>query len=393
MHGPATRRCRWRIGNPAPHSFTTAAHRQYSDGMLTLPEALVALEGREEFLVKRYDGLVCINYLIQIPGSFDGIRREFRGITFDEAGGQIVSLPLHKFFNVGQTEETQYHKLCHLNGKVYEKLDGSMIHFFEWKGDLRASTRMSCDTPQAQEALRLARKLGIVDDIVKDVRRGYTPIFEFVAPHNQIVVEYPRARLVYLHSRCRATGDYDHHPIYPDCAKRYDFAFADLFSHLDGEEFEGYVVVLDNGLWVKAKCDWYLQRHKAVDLLMRPAYRLYEVVFDGLMDDLIAKAPDRHKEKLREIYTEAQLDLLHQTSQVLKVASAIMEVASVGNPGPERLRKDYAWFAKAEHPLIFGSLMTAFDKKDVTPGVKARLLDGYKLKYPNRLFADMDVDG
>jgi len=362
--------------------------------MLKLSDALVALEGREEFLVKRYDGLVCINYLLQFPGSFDGIRKEFRGITFAEASGEIVSLPLHKFFNVNQTEETQYNKLCHLSGKVYEKLDGSMIHFFVWKGDLRASTRMSCETPQAQQAMNLARKLGLVDDIVKDVRRGCTPIFEFVAPHNQIVVEYPQPRLVYLHSRCRATGQYDYYPGYPDSAKRYDFAFADLFDHLDKEEFEGYVVVLDNGLWVKAKCDWYLERHRAVDALMRPAYRLYEVVFDGLMDDLIAKAPDRHKDKLRDIYTEAQRDLLHETRRVHAVAASIMEVAGVGNPVPEKLRKDYAWFAKTEYPQIFGSLMTAFDQREVQEGIKGRLLEGYKLKYPNRLFADLaDEDG
>jgi len=227
---------------------------------------------------------------------------------------------------------------------------------------------------------------------VADVRRGCTPIFEFVAPHNQIVVEYPRPRLVYLHSRCRATGEYSYYPRYPDAAQQYDFAFADLFGHLDKEEFEGYVVVLENGLWVKAKCNWYLERHRAVDALMRPAYRLYEVVFDDLMDDLIAKAPDRHKEKLREIYTEAQLDLLHETKRVRETAASIMLVAGVGDPPPDKLRKDYAWFAKNEYPQIFGSLMTAFDKRSVEEGIKTRLLEGYKLKYPNRLFADLSDD-
>ncbi len=62
--------------------------------MFKLADALKALEGREEFAVKRKDGLTLINYLITLPDSFDGIRENFRGITFDDSTGEIVSLPL-----------------------------------------------------------------------------------------------------------------------------------------------------------------------------------------------------------------------------------------------------------------------------------------------------------
>ncbi len=352
--------------------------------MFTLDEALKAVEGRKEFLVRRDDGLVVFNYLIQLPDSFEGIRREFRGLTFDEKSGAILSLPLHKFMNLNQTEETQFEKLKHLNGKIYEKMDGSLVHLYEHRGELRASTRMSSDTIQAKEAFRLAGKLGMIDEIRKEVKSGYTPIFEYVAPNNQIVVEYGSPRLVYLHSRNRSTGEYVYHP-YKDCAKTFDFKFADVFSFLEGkEEFEGYVIVLENGLWVKAKCNWYLERHRAVDALMRPAYRLYEVVFDGLMDDLIAKAPDRHKTKLREIYTVAQLDLLNEMERVQKISDAIMKEAST--------RKDYALTAQALHKDIFGSLMTAYDHRNLEEGIKKRLLEGYKKKYPNRLFSGVEVD-
>lgn len=351
-----------------------------------------AVRERSEFLVKRHDGLVFINYLIQFPDSFEGLRREFRGITFSEATGEIVSLPLHKFFNVGQREETQFDKLKHHHGMIYEKLDGSMVHFFEWKGELRAATRMSSETPQAQEALGLAHRYGLVDAIVKEVRGGRTPIFEYVAPHNQIVVEYPRPRLVYLHSRCRATGAYEYNPAYQDRAQRFAFRFADVFDYLNKEEFEGYVVVLDNGLWVKVKCNWYLERHRVVDALMRPKYRLHEIVFDGLMDDLIAFAPERHKDKLRAIYSEAQRDLLQEKQRVAAISEAIMAVAAAGNPAPALLRKNYALQARKDHLDIFAALMTAFDKKDTTKVIQARLLEGYKVKYPHRLFADMDAE-
>jgi T4 RnlA family RNA ligase len=271
-------------------------------------------------------------------------------------------------------------------GVIYEKVDGSMIHFFDWKGDLRAATRMSCNTDQAKDALALANKTGIIDDVAQEVKDGFTPIFEYVAPNNQIVVQYPKPRLVYLHSRNRNTGEYRRSPVFVDRAAEYGFRFADIMGQLDKEEFEGYVALLESGLWVKCKCPWYLERHRAVDALMRPAYRLYEVVYQGLMDDLIATAPDRFKDKLRSIYTEAQLDLLHVRDRILALASSIKE--KVGN-----VRKDYAIYAKTHHKDDFSFLMTAYDNRDPSEGIKKRLLEGYKTKHPNRLFAELEPEG
>ena len=67
-----------------------------------------------------------MNYLIQLPDSFHGIRRVFRGVTFDEATGDIVSLPLHKFLNINQAPETQWDILKDQEGVIYEKMDGCL---------------------------------------------------------------------------------------------------------------------------------------------------------------------------------------------------------------------------------------------------------------------------
>ena len=57
--------------------------------MFTLDEAYKSLEGRTEFAVKEYrERLVSINYLITLPDSFDGIRKNFRGVTFDKKSSQ-----------------------------------------------------------------------------------------------------------------------------------------------------------------------------------------------------------------------------------------------------------------------------------------------------------------
>lgn len=258
--------------------------------MFTLPESYNALRHRDEFAVKQYNGLICLDYNVCRSGIFDSteeevathatylaglleaevsrfaqLLRNFRGVTFDEVSGQIVSLPLHKFFNLNQTAETQFHDLQHLDAVIYEKLDGSMIHFFihPKTGDLQAATCRSTETPQAQGALQIAKSDPVLTNMIEEVIvDGWTPIFEFVATHNQIVVYYPRPRLVYLVSRNRNTGQYCFHQQFPDKASRFEFRFADILDYLDKKEFEGYVCHLSNDIFVKAKTHWYLERHR-----------------------------------------------------------------------------------------------------------------------------------
>jgi T4 RnlA family RNA ligase len=471
--------------------------------MFTLSQALEALNGHTEFTVKRYDGVVSIDYIVIFPGSFDAteqeirerayylwdnagrpagdevdfwlqaeqdcrrfatIRRNFRGVTFDEQTGEIVSLPLHKFFNVNQTPETSFEKIKHRTATIYEKLDGSMIHFFihPQRQELQASTCRSSLTPQAQEALKLAHKQGLKGVLEKSILDGWTPIFEYVAPNNQIVVAYPKPRLVYLISRNRHTGEYRYDwKAYPDKAQSYEFTFGDIFSQVNREEFEGYVCHLhmDDGkvMLVKAKTPWYMERHRAVDALMRPAYKLYGVVFQGVMDDLIALAADRFKPALTAIYEEAQRDLLNERLRLEaefadltekldsepvvappdKYAQLEEQVDSLKRAGKkiEAIKRfqeatglgliaarDYVKAGIWPHGLVrqdeidlelsrqsrrktrfvelvqqmfprdFNLLMTMYAGRDPGDGIKERLMEKYREKYPNKLFADLEED-
>lgn len=411
--------------------------------MFTLTEAMEALQGHEEFAVKHYDGLVCLDYILCFPGTFDytkdevqkrayklwedagrpqsdgrefwlraeqdcqrwaWFRRNFRGVTFDSQTGKIVSLPLHKFFNIGQTDETQFHKLSSCQARIYEKLDGSMIHFFvhPHRNELQAATCRSSQTPQAQEALALAGKDRLVSERIHGIiEQGWTPVFEFVAAHNQIVVQYPRPRLVYLISRNRNTGEYCFHQGFPDVAKIYEFPFGEIHSYLDMEEFEGYVCHLDNGMLVKAKTPWYMERHRAVDSFMRPAYKLYQVVYDGIMDDLIAVAPDRFKTKLTAIYEEAQRDLLAEKLRVEELFDKCLDAVagnrySVADPKARKenkaLRKEFVQYVQQQHTADFSLLMALYVGNDPTDKMKEKLMETYKVKYPGRIFSDLEEE-
>lgn len=467
--------------------------------MFNLNTALEALNGHDEFVVKRYDDLVVLDYIVVFPGSFHALedeiryrayilweraggpchqtdkfwhqaekdcqkfawmRRNFRGVTFSEKTGELISLPLHKFFNVNQTAETHFDLHKHRKATIYEKLDGSMIHFFKHPdGRLLASTCRSAQTPQAQEALALAKSNLFVQNLIEDeIAKGFTPIFEFVAAHNQIVVQYPAPRLVYLVSRSRTDGEYKFDDRFPDRANSFQFAFADIFSHLDKTEFEGYVCHLDNSdgspIFMKAKTPWYLERHRAVDALMRPAYKLYQIVYDGVMDDLISLAVETYKPALMKIYQEAQSDLLQYKLRVEKEFDDVMSkefsgavakiessmqnpfaqleerVASLKADGKKldaikEIRaatdlsmaqaKDYydlgkwpdgfvqtglddkqkqAIFAdlvKKEYPEDFELIMKLYSGSDPTKAIQDRLMEVYRVKYPEKLFANLDI--
>lgn len=463
--------------------------------MFTLAQAHEALNGHDEFAVKVYDGKVSFDYVVIFPGSFDAteeeirnrayllweraggpatgsigfwlqaeadvkrfasIRRNFRGVTFDVASGEMISLPLHKFFNVNQIPETQYDRIKHHDATIYEKMDGTMIHFFLHEGKLQGATCRSTQHPLAGEALALAHSQPVVRDLILDsIKMGWTPIFEYVAPHNQVVVSYAQPRLVYLISRERASGKYLYNNCFPDKARRYEFKFGEVFNNLDHSEFEGYVCHLPHMI-VKAKTPWYNERHRAVDALMRPAYKLYQIVFDGVMDDLIAIATEPYKPALRRIYKEAQRDLLNEKRRVEAEFSEVLELSKANEgltdePNPlsgleqeiavlkekgdrigaikrvrdftglglseakvyvERgvwphgfIRRDeqelearrlirtksgFADLVREKYPDDFNLIMALYQGRDPGDGIKERLMEVYRAKYPQKLYAKLD---
>ena len=78
-------------------------------------DVLPALEGRDEFIVAERDGFSIIQYMVQMPDSFNmtgpddvygAIRRECRGMIFCNRTGDILRRPFFKFFNMGERQET-----------------------------------------------------------------------------------------------------------------------------------------------------------------------------------------------------------------------------------------------------------------------------------------------
>jgi hypothetical protein len=70
--------------------------------------------------------LSCFCYMLSAENTFDSDwARECRGIVFNTSSGQVVGRPLHKFFNVGEREDTRSERIDWSKViRVMDKRDG-----------------------------------------------------------------------------------------------------------------------------------------------------------------------------------------------------------------------------------------------------------------------------
>jgi RNA ligase len=243
---------------------------------------------------KQPNGITMSLYLFMDSKTFDSPEaRECRGAAFDD-NGDIVSRPLHKFFNMGEKDYLSPEKLLERTDIVgiYEKLDGSMIATAWVNGALAWRSKKSFDS----DVVKLVHKF-LAEETGEDVFMGYrvrkdyvdfaetvaaqghTAIFELTHPEAQIVVPQSEPRLRLLHVRENITGEYvmldpDHYihtvidyyriPVVPKLKMPLQQAFDNLeIMHNQ----EGYVVQFADGDMVKIKCPWYTRLHRSITFL------------------------------------------------------------------------------------------------------------------------------
>jgi len=243
------------------------------------------------------------------------VRRECRGLVFDTHTGDLVSRPLHKFFNAGEREDVALHLIdVDLPHDVLEKLDGSMIRPLPGVGGFRWGTKMGItDVGMLAEEFVAANAQDGPDYhgiAAACVAAGKTPIFEFCSRGNRVVIDYPVSTMVLLAVRDNYSGNYMPRIALRALAESYDCPVVDnvdvrgmvakrygpsRFTNIErgvadvraDEEGEGKIIVFANGHAVKIKGDKYVRVHRAKDM-MRSEMRLLDLFFNEELDDLLA---------------------------------------------------------------------------------------------------------
>lgn len=267
----------------------------------TLDDMLPFVKDKEYIGVnKQSNGATVICYNISNSECFqNGHEKEARGITFDD-NGNIISRPLHKFFNLAERPEVQPHMLD-WNTLVggFNKMDGSMITTGLYRDNLFAKSKKSFESDVAVSANALMKAKDKYHIFAKYcAMAGLTPIFEFTSPNHRIVLRYNEDNMTLLHIRDNYTGEYMMPPELKVLAEKFDipvnpplfsagFDLPELLTSLNTVTgIEGYVLQFANGEMVKIKTKWYIGLHHAVTFVrQRDIARL---VVEEKIDDYIA---------------------------------------------------------------------------------------------------------
>ena len=184
-----------------------------------IDDVIPHIEDKPEFKVMDKGLYTVINYMVAFEDTFSLIRershynmwmrRECRGLIFDNATGKLISRPYHKFFNVGERKETQIDKLnLSASHIVLEKLDGSMIRPIPTPEGFRLGTKAGITDVAMNAEVFIGDKPHYAKFINYCIENNLTPIFEWVSRKNRIVVDYPTDNLILTAVRHNTTGKY-----------------------------------------------------------------------------------------------------------------------------------------------------------------------------------------
>jgi len=200
---------------------------------------------------------------------WNGVTLNSRGHIFDRRTGECVAWSFRKFFNVGETPETQESLLPWSSGyAVFEKLDGWLGNLYRTADGFAVATRGSFHSDGARWATQFLREhhdlAGLPDEV--------TLVFELISPITRIIVDYGTdERLSLLAAFNRRTGEEYPWATVVGWASQFGFPLPKVYggdisecrrllADSSGKEMEGFVVRFANGLRVKVKGEDYLRR-------------------------------------------------------------------------------------------------------------------------------------
>jgi len=261
------------------------------------------------------------DFVTPVEGKPNITAYEMRGLTFVfNTDGSLYKrfILLEKFFNLNQVPESMYsivknYKIRFVNNKE----DGSIASFIQLpNGKVYGKSKMSFESEQAKGISNIYNENSDVNQFVDwCMENDIVPIFEYVAPHNRVVLKYSKEELILLRLRDNKTGkhiDIKNHVDKLGSIKiapfKDDFVDLDSLIELTGTEVdkEGYVVqaVDENGkdFFFKLKTPWYCERH---GLLTEDLYKeniILGYILDDKIDDILGQIPEDEKEARDRIY-------------------------------------------------------------------------------------------
>jgi RNA ligase len=308
-----------------------------------LDQVRPVIQDVDGFILAEKDWGWVANYVQMGPHVFptvqteaDAIRRECRGLIFDK-NGKLISRPLHKFFNIGERDETRPENVDLSQPHVIlEKLDGSMVRPIPLDGAFRLGTKMGMTDVSMQAEVWLVDHPNYKSYIQWCLGHNATPIFEWCSRKQRIVIDYPEDRLVLIAVRYNQTGEYEPYHLLETDAAQYDLDLVKTYpgtvssmEHLIAETHdmqgqEGWVIRFEDGHMLKLKASEYVTIHKAKENILREK-GVIEMLLDEKSDDVKPFLIEEDRRRLEE-YEDKFWHGVSQTIEDWKRVDADMRV-------------------------------------------------------------------
>lgn len=215
-----------------------------------------------------------------------------RGIILDRAAKEIVATPFPKFFNVGEGQSV----VPDLPFETFEKLDGSLIIIFHYKGEWRCATKGSLASDQARWAMQWIKQFDL-----SHLDKSITYLAEGIYPENRIVVHYDKTGLFLLAAYKNDGVELSYQEL-QDVGQKIGWEVTVRHSYNSISELlaiakelpasrEGFVIRFSDGLRLKIKGDEYVRIHRLVSHLTPLA--MWEAMKNGdNMEDIRRQLPE-----------------------------------------------------------------------------------------------------
>lgn len=340
-----------------------------------IDDVLPHIQGRDEFLVMEKDGYTVINYAVAFEETFQwddndplgsSIRRECRGITFNE-NGELICRKFHKFFNAGEKPETQLNKInLYEPHVILQKIDGSLISSQPTPQGFRLVSKSGITEYSMSAEVFIADKQNYYDFIRDCLTSNLTPLFEWVTPNpkQRIVVYYKEENLILTGIRILNNGKYIQYKQMKEIADAYNIPCVEVIDGLakqnielladqvrEWEGSEGIVIRFDTGHMVKIKAADYVLRHKVKSNFTQEKSILQIILNDGV-DDIIPLLYEEDAKLLKDFHHKFWIEI----SRLENKMNALFETGNSQFPD----RKDFAvnfvqkLSIKSYEPILYG---------------------------------------
>jgi|CXWL01.1.fsa_nt_gi RNA ligase len=319
--------------------------------------------------VKDHLVLYCYTEKCNYENNWNEINQQARGVIFNRFTGECMARPFHKFFNIGEKENTKVANLPNETYEVFDKVDGSLGILY-WLGDKpMIATKGSFESPQAQEAMKILVEK-TYDIKLKSFDKDITLLFEIIYPENRntpgamLVTDYGKTRdLMLLAAINRKTNvELSRQEVEKISEKigfplvlKYDLTIQQMIEMQKTlpKEREGFVIRFANRLRVKIKGDEYMKIHRLLNNLT-PLF-LWENMKNGRVPmELITEVPEEHKDYANEMITKLEIKYINKMDTLLNEIDKMHGVGIWGNTKDKAFMKNVGLYIQQFKPIMGG---------------------------------------